>query len=364
MRQFFATTFSLTRLPGAAFGLMLMPLVTSAVAAPETEGAAAAPNTSSPPAIERQEEATEPQVPVVEPQEPVVELQEPVVEPQEDVAGKPAHCTGQEACPAKPDLASERAYLVKTSRPGGTMMRQGPEVAISRLHPEFSLRLAAAIREARKSGLPEAGIFSAYRPPAFGVGGFKDKFHSLHAYGLAVDMHGIGAAGSAQARLWTQIAAKHGVACPYGVNNRAEWNHCQPTRVKMVQSDSPLVKTIKAEGPVNPFNMFEAGKELIESVAKLFASFGGAPGSAQMDDKAVRVASHRGRRVRIADVSSARQQRHERHAARKGHKSKAVQTAASRKTVRTAASRKAVRTAASGKTRMARHGGRKGRGEG
>ena len=342
MRQFFATTFSLTRVPGAAFGLMLMPLVTSAMAAPETEGAAAAPNTSSPPAIERQEEA-------IEPQEPVIEL-------QEDVTGKPGHCIGQEACPARPDVASERAYLVATSRPGGTMMRQGPEVAISRLHPEFAVRLAAAIREARKSGLPEAGIFSAYRPPAFGVGGFKDKFHSLHSYGLAVDMHGIGAAGSSQAQLWTRIAAKHGVACPYGVNNRAEWNHCQPTRVKMVQSNSPLVKTIKAEGPVNPFNMFEAGKELIESVAKLFASFGGAPGAAERDDKAIRVASHRGRRVRIADISSARQQRHERHAARKGQKSRTVQTA----------SRKTVRTAASGKTRMARQGGhaRKGRGEG
>jgi hypothetical protein len=229
------------------------------------------------------------------------------------------------------------------------MMRQGPEIAISRLHPEFVMRLAAAVREAREQGLPEAGIFSAYRPPAFGVGGFKDKFNSLHSYGLAVDMHGIGAAGSSEAKLWTQIAAKHGVACPYGVNNRAEWNHCQPTRIKMVRSDSPLVKTIKPEGPVNPLNMFEAGKELIESVAKLFASFGGAPGTAQQDDKAVRVASHRGRRVRMADAGSARQQRHERHAARKGEKGGTV------------------RTAALGKTRIARHvghGGRKGRGEG
>jgi hypothetical protein len=88
-------------------------------------------------------------------------------------------------------------------------------------------------------------------------------------------MHGIGRPGSAQAQLWTRIAAKHGVACPYGVNNPAEWNHCQPTRIKMVQSNSPLVKTIAPQGPINPLNMFEAGKGLIESVAKLFASFGG-----------------------------------------------------------------------------------------
>jgi hypothetical protein len=318
MRQFFATTFSLTRMPAAAFGLMLMPLVTSAVAAPETADAPEAPSASSAPAVELQEGAD---------------------------SSSAGHCPVQRPCLEGPEVKSERAYLVTTARPGGTMMRQGPETAISRLHPEFAVRLAAAIREARTSGLPQAGIFSAYRPPAFGVGGFKDKFHSLHSYGLAVDMHGIGAAGSSEARLWTQIAAKHGVACPYGVNNRAEWNHCQPTRIKMVRSDSPLVKTIKAEGPVNPFNMFEAGKELIESVAKLFASFGGAPGNVERDDKATRVASHRGRRVRIADVSSARQ-RHARHAARKGQKSRTV------------------RTAASGKTRMARHGGRKGRGEG
>ena len=241
MRQSLATTFSLTRVPGVAIGLMLMPLVTSAVAAAPETGAPTTPSASPP----------------------------PVIELQQDDASKANHCAA-EPCPTGPEVASERAYLVTTAHPGGTMMRQGPELAISRLHPEFVTRLAAAIREAREQGLPEAGIFSAYRPPAFGVGGFKDKFNSLHSYGLAVDMQGIGAPGSSEAKLWRSIAAKHGVACPYGVDNKAEWNHCQPTRIKMVRSDSPLVKTIKAEGPVNPVNMFEAGKNLIESVAKLY----------------------------------------------------------------------------------------------
>src|SRR5215813_12856476 len=260
MRRSFATTFSLTRVPATAVGLMLMPLVTSAIAAAPEIGAPATPSTSSP----------------------------PVIEMQEDAPGKAGHCTGQEACPAGPDVVGERAYLVATSRPGGTMLRQGPEVAISRLHPEFVMRLAAAIREAREQGLPEAGIFSAYRPPAFGVGGFKDKFNSLHSYGLAVDMHGIGAPGSSQAQLWTRIAAKHGVACPYGVNNPAEWNHCQPTRIKMVRADSPLVKTIAAQGPINPVSMFEAGQQLIESVAKLIGSFGGDAGDVQKSDTSIR----------------------------------------------------------------------------
>jgi hypothetical protein len=89
--------------------------------------------------------------------------------------------------------ARARAYLIATATPGYTMTRQGPALAIGRLHPGFVKQLAAAISEARAAGLPFAGIFSAYRPPAFGVGGFADKFLSLHTYGLAVDITGIGA---------------------------------------------------------------------------------------------------------------------------------------------------------------------------
>jgi hypothetical protein len=250
-----------------------------------------------------------------------------VTEPNENGAGNNDQCVADQPCPAKPDVVSDQAYLIKTATPGGTMVRQGSDVAIGRLHPEFVMRLAAAIREARSSGLSDVGIFSAYRPPAYGVGGFKNKFNSLHAYGLAVDMHGIGAPGSAQARLWTRIAAEHGVACPYGVNNPAEWNHCQPTRIKMVRSDSPLVKTIAAQGPINPLNMFEAGKELIESVAKLFASFGGGPATIERSDKSIRLAAH-GKRVRVAEVQSARHRRSERDVARKANKTKPVRLAA------------------------------------
>ena len=59
-------------------------------------------------------------------------------------------------------------------------------------------------------------MFSAYRPPAFGIGAFSDKFNSLHSYGLAVDVHGIGRPGSPEAQLWHEIAARNGVICPYG----------------------------------------------------------------------------------------------------------------------------------------------------
>jgi hypothetical protein len=163
-------------------------------------------------------------------------------------------------------LAAARAYLIETARPGDTMTRQGPELAIGRLHPEFVTRLADSIHEARAAGLASAGIFSAYRPPIFGVGGFSDKFNSLHSYGLAVDMYGIGMPGTPEAKLWHEIAAKHGVVCPYGYNNRAEWNHCQPTRLKIVRSQNPLRDTITAAGPLSLEGMFEVGETYIASL--------------------------------------------------------------------------------------------------
>jgi len=146
------------------------------------------------------------------------------------------------------------------------MAKQGVELAIERLHPQFAIRLTKALREARDYGLV-AGIFSAYRPPAFGVGGFSDKFNSLHAYGLAVDLYGIGRPGSVEALWWHEIAAKHGVICPYGHYDKAEWNHCQPTDLKVVSADNLLRETITADGPVSLEAMFEAGNSAVESPA-------------------------------------------------------------------------------------------------
>lgn len=165
------------------------------------------------------------------------------------------------------EIEQARAYLIETASPGYTMTLQGAELAIGRLHPEFAVRLEHAIREARSAGLSFAGIFSAYRPPAFGVGGFSDKFNSLHTYGLAVDMRGIGAPGSPEARLWHQIAAQNGVVCPYGPRDRAEWNHCQPTSIKMILADNPLRETVSSAGPLDLDSMFQAGNPMIEDMA-------------------------------------------------------------------------------------------------
>jgi hypothetical protein len=183
-------------------------------------------------------------------------------------------------CPehATPDeTARARVYLIETATPGYTMTRQGPERAIGWLHPEFVKRLAAAIAEARGAGLPFAGIFSAYRPPVFGVGGFADKFHSLHTYGLAVDITGIGAPGTPSALLWHEIASRNGVICPYGPRNLLEWNHCQPTWVKIILADNPLRETVTADGPISLEDMFEVGYTVIAASGTVGASTGDPP---------------------------------------------------------------------------------------
>ena len=193
---------------------------------------------------------------------------------------QPAAPSGR-PCPAHvgetDETARARAYLIATATPGYTMTRQGPERAIERLHPEFVKRLAAAIAEARGAGMPMAGIFSAYRPPAFGVGGFADKFHSLHTYGLAVDVTGIGGPGTPSSLLWHEIAARHGVICPYGPYSLLEWNHCQPTWVKIILTDDHLRETVTADGPITLEGMFELGGSVIAASGSLSGETAGPP---------------------------------------------------------------------------------------
>jgi hypothetical protein len=109
------------------------------------------------------------------------------------------------------------------------------------------------------------------------VGGFADKFHSLHTYGLAVDVTGIGAPGTPSALLWHEIAARNGVICPYGPHNPLEWNHCQPTWVKIILADNPLRETVTADGPISLEDMFEVGYSLIAASGTVGAPTGDPP---------------------------------------------------------------------------------------
>src|SRR5689334_5408102 len=139
MRRSFASRSITRNVPAAAFSLCLVPLAAHAVAA--AESLPSSTDGSASPA-------------------PVIELHN----------GAAAAVPCQTAC-GDETVVKARSYVLETAHPGGTMTRQGPELAIGRLHPEFVTRLAEAIREARGAGMEEVGVFSAYRPPAFGVGG-------------------------------------------------------------------------------------------------------------------------------------------------------------------------------------------------
>jgi hypothetical protein len=172
----------------------------------------------------------------------------------------------QDLMPKNPPPAQEvvneaRAYLIRTSTEqrercvGDTMARQGVEVAIGRLHPVMAIRIARSIQQARNEGIP-ACVFSAFRPPAFGVGGFSDKFNSAHAYGIAVDFGGIDRPGSKAARKFQEIAASNGLYSLYGPGDRAEWNHYQLIPVRRIAPNNPLRDTITATGPKDEVAMW------------------------------------------------------------------------------------------------------------
>ena len=182
------------------------------------------------------------------------------LQPPEDPATATLPAAIREGLRAAPlprwTVEEAKAYLVETAMPGYTMMRQGVSISIDRLHPAFAVRLAEAVQRARAEGMASAGIFSAYRPPAFGVGGFRDKFDSLHSYGLATDIAGIGRPGSASARRWHQIVVDVGLYLPYGPGNRAEFNHTQFVPAKVAPKE--LRETITAEGPMDLREMWRA----------------------------------------------------------------------------------------------------------
>jgi hypothetical protein len=167
----------------------------------------------------------------------------------------------------KQQVDAARRFLVRIACPGNTMSRQGEDLAVARLHPVFAVRLAAAIKQARREGLPGACPFSTYRPPAFGVGGYASKYDSMHAYGLAVDMASIGGPGSKQALIWWRIVHENGLYLPYGPYNRAEWNHTQFLRQKGRQfvASHPVRRTITGHGPINLMAMWmAAGVDMVK----------------------------------------------------------------------------------------------------
>src|SRR5262249_46784129 len=77
--------------------------------------------------------------------------------------------------------------------------------------------------------------------------------------------------------LWHEIAAQHGVICPYGPYNLLEWNHCQPTWVKVILAEDPLRETVTADGPISLQGMFEIGYSVITASSSVDGLTGDPP---------------------------------------------------------------------------------------
>ena len=104
----------------------------------------------------------------------------------------------------------------------------------SRLHPEMARRVAAAIQQARAAGL-NVNLSSGWRSPNQTGSNYDASGYSLHDKGGAVDIGGLGYAGSPATTKWAQIASQNGLFNPYGADHAQEFNHWQLVPYKIEQ---------------------------------------------------------------------------------------------------------------------------------
>jgi hypothetical protein len=123
---------------------------------------------------------------------------------------------------------------------------QGRPGDTSNFDPVFAHNLAAAIQDANAHGM-HVGLESAYRTPGQTGSSFDRSGRSLHSYGLAADVNGIGSPGSDTARQWYQFATAHGLFNPYGYNNKAEFNHYQGINHELTQAEVPAYQQAFAQ---------------------------------------------------------------------------------------------------------------------
>jgi LysM repeat protein len=165
--------------------------------------------------------------------------------------------TSRELATAADRTAAARRYTKEVSTTRGTSVQRQGDQAYDLLHPQAVQRFALAARQAHAEGIP-VGINSAYRPPAMGIGGFRDKYKSTHAYGIGFDVSGIGRPGSTASKRWNEIATEHGLVNPYGPSNRKEYNHYQLIPEKSAYQIPGLRDTITGRGPIDVEQMWAA----------------------------------------------------------------------------------------------------------
>jgi hypothetical protein len=128
----------------------------------------------------------------------------------------------------------------------------------SYLDPVFAANMAAALREANASGM-HLGFFSGYRTPGATGSSFDASGRSLHSYGQAADISGLGGPNSAAAQQWAAIAARHGLYNPYGIGDKSEFNHWQAINHELTQAEVPAYQQAFAARGVAPAGTFAGG---------------------------------------------------------------------------------------------------------
>jgi hypothetical protein len=115
---------------------------------------------------------------------------------------------------------------------------------VSNMNPDFASRLATAIQQARAAGLP-VGVMSGYRDDSTTGSAYDAGGNSSHGYGLASDISGLDGPNGRITNAWAQIANANGLHNPYGVGNKAEFNHWQLPPQPLEQTPQ-LLASLKA----------------------------------------------------------------------------------------------------------------------
>ena len=127
----------------------------------------------------------------------------------------------------------------------------------SNLNPDFASALANAIRQARAAGLP-VGLMSGYRSDTTTGSAYDAGGNSSHGYGLASDISGLDGPNGKITQQWAQIAQANGLHNPYGVGDKAEFNHWQLPPQPLEQTPQLLASLKAARSSGNFQNVWNA----------------------------------------------------------------------------------------------------------
>jgi len=128
---------------------------------------------------------------------------------------------------------------------------------VSNMNPDFAARLATALRQANAQGL-KLGVMSGYRDDSTTGSAYDAGGNSSHGYGLASDISGLDGPNGKITNAWAQIAEANGLHNPYGVGNKAEFNHWQLPPQPLEQTPQLLASLKEARATGNWNNVWSA----------------------------------------------------------------------------------------------------------